>query len=134
MTLTQKKNGFTFIEMLVVFALIGILVGMGIPQYKNAVKRSRESVLQEDLFLMRKLIDQYYTDKGKYPPSLQALVEEKYMRLIPIDPITKSSETWVEIQETLSEDDLLLTLEPGIADVFSGSEKKALDGTFYNTW
>lgn len=130
----NRKNGFTLIEMLIVFALIGILVGLGLPQYKYATKRARESVLKENLFQMRKLIDQYYADKGKYPYSLQALVDEKYMRAIPIDPITGSSETWVEIPEILSEEDLILAVEPGIADVLSGSEMKALDGTLYSTW
>jgi general secretion pathway protein G len=130
----NKKNGFTLIEMLIVFALIGILVGLGLPQYKYATKRARESVLKENLFQMRTLIDQYYADKGKYPYSLQALVDEKYLRAIPIDPITGSSETWIEVPEILSEEDLILAVEPGIADVISGSEQKAIDGTLYSTW
>jgi len=130
----NKKNGFTLIEMLIVFALIGILVGMGLPQYKYATKRARESVLKENLFQMRTLIDQYYADKGKYPYSLQALVDEKYMRAIPIDPITRSSETWIEMPEILSEEDLIMAVEPGISDVLSGSELKSLDGTLYSTW
>lgn len=130
----DKKNGFTLIEMLIVFALIGILVGLGLPQYKYATKRARESVLKENLFQMRTLIDQYYADKGKYPYSLQALVDEKYLRAIPIDPITGSSETWIEMPEILSEEDLILAMEPGIADVLSGSEMKSLDGTLYSTW
>jgi general secretion pathway protein G len=126
-TRKNKKNGFTLIEMLIVFALIGILVGLGLPQYKYATKRARESVLKENLFQMRTLIDQYYADKGKYPYSLQALVDEQYLRFIPIDPITRSSETWIEMPEILSEED-------GIADVLSGSELKSLDGTLYSTW
>jgi len=130
----NKKNGFTLIEMLIVFALIGILVGMGLPQYKYATKRARESVLKENLFQMRTLIDQYYADKGKYPYSLQALVDEKYIRAIPIDPITRSSETWIEMPEILSEEDLIMAVEPGISDVLSGSELKSLDGTLYSTW
>jgi len=83
---------------------------------------------------MRTLIDQYYADKGKYPYSLQALVDEKYLRAIPRDPITGSSETWIEIPEILSEEDLILAVEPGISDVLSGSEMKSLDGTLYSTW
>ncbi|MCK4432265.1 MAG: hypothetical protein KAW19_13305, partial [Candidatus Aminicenantes bacterium] len=80
------------------------------------------------------LLNQYYTDQWKYPSSLQVLVDEKYLMKIPIDPITKSSETWVEVYDTLTEDDLITGVEPGVIDVLSGSDEKALDGTPYNTW
>lgn len=130
----MRRKGFTLIELIIVFALIGILVGLGLPQYKYATKRAREAVLRENLFQMRKLIDQYLVDKGKHPASLQALVDENYMRSIPIDPMTNSSETWVEIRETPTEENLLLGLELGIVDVRSSSEAKGLDGTTYNTW
>ncbi len=132
--LSSRQQGFTLIEMIIVFTLIGILVGLGIPQYKYAVKRARESVLRENLFQMRKLINQYYADKGKYPPSLQALVDEEYLQKIPIDPITKSSETWVEVRKTLTDEEIMAGQEPGVIDVLSGSDKKGLDGTPYNTW
>lgn len=133
--LSHKKNGFTLIEILIVFTLIGLLVGLGIPQYKYATKKAREAVLKEDLFIMRKLINQYYTDKGKYPLSLQTLVDEEYLRSIPIDPMTKSSDTWVEVQQTLTDEDLMsFDVEVGIVDVLSGSTEKAIDGTLYNTW
>lgn len=132
--LTQKKNGFTLIEIIIVFTLIGILVGLGLPQYKFATKRAREAVLKENLFQMRKLIDQYYADKGKYPASLRTLVDEQYLRSIPLDPMTNSSETWIEMPETLTEEDLMLLVEPGISDVFSGSDQKAIDGSLYSTW
>jgi len=130
----MRRKGFTLIELIIVFALIGILVGLGLPQYKYATKRAREAVLKENLFQMRKLIDQYLVDKGKHPASLQALVDENYMRSIPIDPMTNSSETWVEIRETPTEENLLLGLELGIVDVRSSSEAKGLDGTTYKTW
>ncbi|MBN1271233.1 MAG: prepilin-type N-terminal cleavage/methylation domain-containing protein [Candidatus Aminicenantes bacterium] len=129
-----KRNGFTLIEMLIVFTLIGILVGLGIPQFTNAAKRARESVLKEDLFQFRKLIEQYRLDKGKYPPTLQSLVEEGYLRQIPVDPITKSADTWIEVPETLSEENLLMGVQPGIYDVHSGSDLIGTDGTPYNTW
>lgn len=133
--LNHKNDGFTLIEILIVFTLIGLLVGLGLPQFKYATKRAREAVLKEDLFIMRKLINQYYTDKGKYPLSLQTLVNEEYLRSIPIDPMTKSSDTWVEVQQTLTDEDLMsFDIEVGIVDVLSGSTEKAIDGTLYNTW
>jgi len=135
MVLSQKKNGFTLIEIIIVFTLIGILVGLGLPQFKYTTRRAREAVLKENLFQMRLLINQYYADKGKYPSSLQALVDEEYMRAIPIDPMTKSSETWIEVQQTLTEEDFMLNVETGIMDVLSGSEQKSLrDETLYSTW
>lgn len=130
----KSASGFTLIEMIIVFTLIGILVGMGIPHYQNAVKRAREAVLKENLFQMRTLINQYYTDKGHYPPSLQSLVEDEYLREIPTDPITRSKDTWVEVREELTEEMIMSGQQPGVVDVFSGSEEKALDGTPYNTW
>ncbi|MDH5466374.1 MAG: type II secretion system GspH family protein [Candidatus Aminicenantes bacterium] len=131
----SQKKGFTLIEILIVFTLIGLLVGLGIPQYKYATKRAREAVLKEDLFELRKLINQYYSDKAKYPISLQTLVDEAYLYRIPIDPFTKSSETWVEVQQTLTEDEMMMPeIEVGIVDVLSGSNEKAIDGTPYNTW
>ena len=129
-----KPNGFTLIELIIVFTLIGILVGLALPQYQNAVKKARESVLKETLFQVRKLIDQYFTDKGKYPASLQTLVDENYLRKIPVDPITGRPDTWVEVREQPALDEVEAGREFGIVDVHSGSEEKSLDGTPYNTW
>ena len=129
-----RRPGFTLIEMIIVFTLIGILVGLGLPQYQTAAKRAREAVLKEDLFQFRKLIDQYYLDKRTYPASLQTLVEEKYLRTIPVDPITNSATTWIEVRETPSPDELTPPETLGVVDVKSGSEMKALDKTLYNTW
>ncbi|MFW6132043.1 MAG: type IV pilin protein [Candidatus Aminicenantaceae bacterium] len=131
---SQLNKGFTLIEMLIVFTLIGILVGLGIPQYRYATKRAREAVLKENLFQLRKTIDQYYVDKGKYPPSLQSLIEENYLRMIPEDPMTNSSETWIVVREELTEENLYLGIEPGIFDIHSGSDEKAIDGSFYREW
>jgi general secretion pathway protein G len=131
----SDRKGFTLIEMVVVFALIGILVGLGLPQYKYSLVKARESVLREDLFQFRKLIDQYYQDKGKYPASLDSLVQDGYLRSIPVDPMTKSSATWVEVRETLPPDEYVLPETLGVIDVKSGSDKKSpIDGTLYNTW
>jgi general secretion pathway protein G len=129
-----RRRGFTLIELIVVLTLIGILVGLALPEFRNSIKRAKETVLKEDLFIFRKLIDQYYQDKGKYPLTLQALVDEGYLRLMPQDPITKSATTWVEIREQPSLEDYMPTGQLGVINVQSGSEAKALDGTFYNTW
>ncbi|MGC9056561.1 MAG: prepilin-type N-terminal cleavage/methylation domain-containing protein [Candidatus Saccharicenans sp.] len=99
-----------------------------------SVKRAREAVLKENLFILRKMIDQYYQDKHRYPPNLQALVEENYLKVIPVDPITGSAETWVEIRQNPPADEYISPENLGVVDVKSGSEAKALDGTNYNTW
>ncbi len=128
------EPGFTLIEILIVLSLIGILLGLAVPQYQMSMKRAREAVLKENLFIMRKMIDQYYQDKHKYPPSLQALVEEHYLKAIPVDPITGSAETWVEIRQLPPVDEAIPPEGLGVVDVKSGSEARALDGTYYNTW
>ena len=88
----RSHRGFTLIEVLIVITLIVVLASMGMASYTNSVQRSREAVLQEDLFRMRDAIDQYYADKNKYPQTLQDLVTDKYLREIPKDPITNSAE------------------------------------------
>jgi len=132
---SRRSGGFTLIEMVIVFALIGILVGLGLPQYKYSLAKARESVLRENLWTLRKLIDQYYQDKGKYPAALQALVQDGYIREMPVDPVTKSSTTWVEVRETPPQDEYVMPDTLGVVDVHSGSDQKSpLDGTPYNTW
>ena len=128
------RRGFTLIEIMIVFALIGILVGLALPRYTHSRRRAQEAVLREDLFTFRKLIDQYYSDKGKYPASIRTLVEEGYLRTIPVDPMTGSADTWVETRETPSYEDMVPNMEFGIVDVHSGSQTKAIDGTTYDTW
>ena len=129
-----REKGFTLIELIIVITLIGILVGLGLPQFKNAVKRARETTLKENLFTLRKLINQYYVDKGKYPQSLQTLVDEEYLFRIPPDPITKSTDTWVEIPQAMTIEEMTTGTMPGIMDVQSGSEEISTEGTAYNTW
>jgi general secretion pathway protein G len=129
------ERGFTLIEIIIVLSIIGLLVGLGLPTYKSATVKAREAVLHENLFILRKLIDQYAQDKGKYPASLQALVQDSYIRAIPIDPMTRLATTWVEVRELPSPEDPLLSEIPGVIDVKSGSEEKSpIDGSPYNTW
>jgi len=117
---------------MVVMSLIVILASIGLAVYSNSVVRAKESVLKEDLFRMRDAIDQYYADKGEYPASLDALVSDKYLRTIPVDPFTNSPDTW---QTILSDPDPAnATAGSGVYDVRSGSDQLALDGTNYSDW
>jgi general secretion pathway protein G len=129
------ERGFTLIELIIVLSIIGLLVGLALPTYRSSTVRAREAVLKENLFILRKLIDQYAQDKGKYPASLQTLVQESYVRAIPVDPMTRESTTWIEVRELPSPEDPMLTEIPGIIDVKSGSDAKSpLDGSAYSTW
>jgi general secretion pathway protein G len=128
----EASAGFTLIELMVVMALIAVLAGIGVVQYRNSVVLAKEAVLKEDLFRMRDAIDQYYADKAKYPASLEALVEEGYLRQIPVDPTTNSAETWQTVLSEPDEGDP--TFETGIFDVKSGSERTAIDGSPYADW
>jgi general secretion pathway protein G len=129
---TLSGAGFTLVELLIVISLISILAAMGLVQYKNSVISTRESVLKTDLFRMRDAIDQYYADKGKYPSALDSLVSEGYMRKIPEDPMTKSSDSWVTTPA--EPDPNNPSGEPGIYDVKSGAQGTALDGSSYSDW
>jgi general secretion pathway protein G len=127
-----SDGGFTLIELMIVMSLIVILASIGLAVYTNSITRAKESVLKEDLFRMRDAIDQYYSDKGEYPTSLQDLVSQKYLRSIPVDPFTNSADTWREVPA--EPDAANPTAQPGVYDVRSGSELKALDGTNYSDW
>ncbi len=133
--LAKRSSGFTLIEIIIVLGIIGLLVGLGLPQYKSARIKSTEAVLRANLYEMRKQIDLYYLDKGHYPLSLQTLVQDGYFRALPVDPMTRSSSTWVEIRETPAPDDFVMLETLGVVDVKSGSEDiSPLDGSYYNTW
>ena len=93
----QRPNGFTLIELLVVMAVIATLLSIVAPRYFNSIDRSREAVLRQNLSIMRDAIDKFYSDTGKYPLSLNQLVEERYIRAVPIDPMTESAQTWIEV-------------------------------------
>jgi general secretion pathway protein G len=127
-----RSGGFTLIEVLIVMALIVILASTGLALYTNSVTRTKEAVLREDLFRMRDAISQYYADRNNYPATLQSLVDDKYLRSVPVDPFTDSSDTW---QVVMSDPDPSNpTAEIGVFDVKSGSDRTALDGSPYNDW
>jgi general secretion pathway protein G len=129
---TSREAGFTLMEVMIVMALIVTLAGVGLSMYGNSVTRAKEAALKEDLFRMRDAIDQYYADKNKYPPTLESLVSDKYLRAIPVDPFTSRADTW---QTTMSElEPNNVSAEPGIYDVKSGSERMGMDGTPYANW
>jgi general secretion pathway protein G len=128
----DPSKGFTLIELLVVVAIIGIMAGVVVGQYRRSIIKAKEAVLRENLFRTRNSINQYFADKGKYPFDLEALVENRYLRAVPRDPITESSETWILIPAEMGEEDI--SLEPGIADIKSGAEGISLDGSAFGDW
>ncbi len=129
---TKGARGFTLIEMLVVVAIIGIIVTVASGQYRKSIQKAKEAVLREDLYIMRTAIDQYFADKGFYPSDLYALADESYIRDVPTDPITQSSDTWITTQSNF--DDRDISTEPGIIDVHSGADGYGMDGTSYADW
>jgi general secretion pathway protein G len=125
------RKGYTLLELMIVVAIVGILVTLAIPMFQQSAMKAKEAALKQNLFTMRAVIDQFYADRGDYPESLESLVEEKYLRAIPVDPFTKSATTWNEIYEEQEEGD---DSPAGVYDVKSGSDGLALNGTPYKEW
>lgn len=129
---SSEARGFTLIELLVVIAIIGILATVSVGQYQRSVITAKEAVLKQNLFTMRSLIQTYFADKGHFPADLADLVEDRYLREVPLDPVAKSNDTWVMVMATPDEGDLFE--DPGVVDVFSGAGGVALDGSAYSEW
>lgn len=125
----KRQTGFSLMELLVVLVLIALLASVVTPVVTNSIDRAKESTLKENLFVMRKAIDDYYTDRGEYPASLDSLVEEKYLRRIPDDPITETRRQWKLIHAEGDSGG-----QSGIIDVRSESDKTSREGTPYNEW
>jgi general secretion pathway protein G len=129
---SAKAGGFTLIELLIVVTLIIVLAGIALATYTTSVTRAKEATLKEDLWRLNDAIDQYNADKGHEPPDLASLVTDGYIRRIPVDPFTKSSDTW---QIIMGEPDASNpSAVPGVHEVRSGAEGTGLEGTPYNEW
>ncbi len=126
------RRGFSLIELMIVLTVISIIVSISVPLYQKSIVRAKESVLRNNLFTIRMMIDEYTYDKQKAPQTLQDLVEAGYLRQVPLDPFTNSTETWrTEMEDSMNS---ASQTEPGIWNVHSGSDQKALDGTPYSDW
>jgi general secretion pathway protein G len=128
----RSLRGFTLIELMVVMAIISVLLAIALPIYSKSITRAKESVLRNNLFTLRSMIDEYTIDKQKAPETLQELVSEGYLRQVPQDPMTGSDQTWHIIMEDTPIGGS--NSSPGIFDVRSGSDKIGLDGTAYADW
>ncbi len=128
----RTAGGWTLVELLIVISLMIVLAGIALASYRTAVMRSREAVLKEDLFRMRDAIDQYFADRSQYPPTLDALVSDGYLRAIPEDPFTLSATSWLTVFAEPDFDNPTVTL--GVFDVHSGHEGAAIDGSPYAEW
>lgn len=123
----RAGTGFTLIELLVVLAIIATLLTIAVPRYLGSMEKSKEAVLKEDLYQLRDAIGKYYGDRGKYPESLETLAAERYLRKVPVDPVTESNISWLTVPPADPE-------KGAVYDVRSGAPGRASDGTAYLDW
>jgi general secretion pathway protein G len=125
--LKRIKRGFTLIELMVVMAIIALLLSLAMPRYFNHLERSRETILKEDLAVMRDAIDKYHGDRGRYPDSIDELVSARYLRALPVDPITDRADTWQIVAPSDGD-------AGAMYDIKSGAPGTAHDGSTYADW
>jgi general secretion pathway protein G len=125
--MVMRRLGFTLIELLVVMAIVATLLTLALPRYFGSLENSKEAVLKENLYQMREAISRYYADRGKYPETLDGLAAEKYLRKVPLDPITDSAATWLVVQPEDPQ-------KGGVYDVRSGAAGKSRDGSEFSQW
>lgn len=123
----RPQHGFTLIELMVVMVIVALLLSLAVPHYFHSVDRARESVLRQDLAVMRDALDKHFADTGRYPKTLEELVQRKYLRGIPRDPVTDSPATWTLVPPADA-------AQGGIYDIRSGAEGTASDGSAYRNW
>jgi general secretion pathway protein G len=126
------RRGYTLIELIIVMAIISVLVSIAVPLYQKSLQRTKETLLKNNLFTLRTVIDEYTFDKQKAPQTLQDLVTEGYLRSVPLDPVTGTDQSWKLIMEDALS--MVNQTQPGIFDVRSGSDLKSLEGTPYSEW
>lgn len=122
-----RDAGFTLIELLVVMSIIAVLLTVAVPYYFGSLEKSRETVLRQNLELMRDSLDKFYGDNGRYPDTLEELVSKRYLRRLPLDPITERADSWLTLPPPDPE-------KTGVYDVRSGAEGEGADGTPYGEW
>ena len=122
----RRRSGFTLIELLLVLIILSLIASVAAPVVTKAIAKSKEAALKENLFTMRRALDEYFSDKGVYPSSPDVLVEERYLRFVPVDPVTGDNDcNWIESTDS----DLM-----GLQDVKSASTEQSLDGSTYEEW
>jgi general secretion pathway protein G len=123
----KKNKGFTLVELLVVLSILALLLTLAVPKYFTSIEKAKDATLKQDLNTLRESLDKYYADNGKYPNTLEDLVEHKYIRKLPVDPITEKTTTWIFTPPEPP-------LEGDIYDIHSGSKAIAKNGTRYEDW
>lgn len=124
----MRQRGFTLLELLFVLVIVALLASLVAPMLGGSIEQAREAALKQDLNVMRKAIDDYYADHGKYPAELAVLVERRYLRAIPVDPLTQRSDSWAAVYAGSERG------TQGVIDVRSGAEQTARDGSHYRDW
>lgn len=127
MTDMRRNKGFTLIELLVVMAIIATLMTIAVPRYFNSLDNARETTLRQSLAVLREALDHYYGDTGRYPDSLEQLVEQRYLRAMPLDPITERRDLW-QLQPPPE------GVSGAVGDIKSGASGRARDGSLYAEW
>jgi general secretion pathway protein G len=122
----MRRRGFTLIELLVVMAVLGLLLALAAPRYYEHVDRAREAVLKNNLAVMRQAVDRFRGDRGRYPDELAELVRQRYMREVPLDPMTERTDSWVIVPPPGQ--------PKGVLDVRSAAPGRSRDGSAYAAW